>query len=68
VTVEIYAANMFCNPSLDDDLRGRLSPAIYTVKPGLHRIFCIIGGDRVLVASQHIGPAKGGGAFRILLR
>jgi hypothetical protein len=68
VTVEILAANFFCNPSIDDQ-RAMVTPASYVVPAGVHRIYCTMpGGDRVLVGNQRIGPPQAGGAFRILLR
>jgi hypothetical protein len=69
VEVEIYAANVFCDPSLDDG-PARVSPATYeAVKAGVHRIYCTMpGGDRLLVGNHRIGPARGGGPFKILVR
>jgi hypothetical protein len=68
VTVEIRAANIFCNPSIDEQPAG-MTPATYVVKAGLHRIFCTMpSGDRLLAGNLRIGPPKEGGAFRILLR
>ncbi len=69
VPVEIYAERAFCYPSLDES-RPRMTPARYTVKAGVHKIYCSPSGieQRQLVSELTIGPPRGGGAFRIRLR
>jgi hypothetical protein len=67
VTLLIFAEAAFCTPSVDDR-PPRLTPARYSVTPGVHTIHCLMPGGERWTQSLTISPTPTGTPFRVQLR
>ncbi|HEY0709565.1 MAG TPA: protein kinase [Polyangia bacterium] len=67
ITLLIFAEAAFCTPSVDDR-PPRLTPARYSVTPGVHKIHCLMPGGERWTQSLTISPTPAGTPFRVQLR